>query len=159
MGLRDDPKFFATIQRIVHLVGLNKFRLVNNVKDAKRDAKKHSVGEWEELIVLTKFIQNSITTPRTKGELYPNRAEYLELIGFDRILHENKAENQLWMTNFAGLKNHAAVHGFENWPKAGNKLHRFFWNQIRDFRLGRLKKSRHQWKYDLLNSINFPWPK
>ena len=59
------------------------------------------------------------------------------------------------------MKNHARVFGFKDWDKAkvdGMKLAQWACNQRRDFKRGAFKSgSKHQWKYDLLNSINFPW--
>lgn len=158
-GARDDPKFFANVQRIVHLIGMNKFQTVDRRKTI-RDAEKYSVREWEELIRLSDYIRNRITKPSNKGELFPNREEYLELIGFFRILSTANPKNQEWMTNFRNLKDHSVKHGFKNWAKkgGGKKLHTWVGHQRRDFRLGRFKSgSKHQWKYDLLNSIYFPW--
>ena len=158
---RDDPKFFATVQRIVHLIGMNKFQTVHKSRRANRDAEKYSEKEWEELIDLTNWMNTNITVPSNKGELFPNRADYLEMIGFDRILRENDTKNHEWMTNFTSLKNHARVHGFQNWSDkktGGKKLHKWFRNQKREFVRGALKKAKYQWRYDLLNSINFPWP-
>ena len=164
---RDDPKFFARVQRIVHLIGMNKFLMVHKSKSKKRDAEKYSKKEWEELINLTKFFDTNITKPSSKGELFPNRAEYLEMIGFFRLLRENDPKNQEWRRMFTDLKNHVRMHGFGNWSEAktkdgkeidGQKLGRWTSNQRSDLGLGRFRSgSKHRWKYDLLNSINFPW--
>lgn len=164
---RDDPKFFARVQRIVHLIGMNKFQTVYHPKTQKRDAEKHSKKEWEELVILSKWINANITTPSNKGDLYPNRAEYLEMIGFFRMLRENDQNNQKWMANFTDLKNHARVYGFKEWSKAkkkdgkligGYKLGIWTTKQRSELREGRFKSgSKHRWKCDLLNSIGFPW--
>ena len=89
---RDDPRFFARVQRIVHLIGLNKFQKAK--RNRKCDTKKYSKKEWEELIGLSTFINNNITMPSNKGALPPNRAEYLEMIGFFRMLKEIDPINQ-----------------------------------------------------------------
>lgn len=160
IGARDDPRFFAKVQRIVHLIGMGKFLAVNNPKSLKRDAEEYSEKEWEELINLTKWVSRSITTLLNKGDLYPNRAEYLESIGFFRMFRETTPEIQKWMRMFKGLKDHAAKHGFKNYEKSkegGHKLRSWLNNQRLDFRSGKLKSTKHRWKSDLLNSIQFPW--
>ena len=157
---RDDPNFFARVQRIIHLIGMNKFQPVY-IRNAKRDTKKYSKKEWEELIDLSFWMRKNIIQPTNRGDLFPNRDEYLEMIGFFRILRENDPKNQEWRRMFTGLKNHVRVHGFGNWPEAKGdwkKLQQWAWNQKRDLRRGAFKNgSKHQWRYDLLNSIKFPW--
>ena len=163
-GQKDDPKFFAKVQRIMNLVIEGKFDTVDaSTKKNNEDKKKHSEKEWKELIALTKFIEYSIKAPIRNGDFCLNRAEHLNQIGFHQILRENTRRNKRWIENFSDLRKHSEQKGFKNWPKpdpgkryAGIRT----WSVNQRERLGNLsgeKKEKNQWKIDLLNSIDFPW--
>mmetsp|Transcript_29096 Transcript_29096/g.84557 ORF Transcript_29096/g.84557 Transcript_29096/m.84557 type:complete len:613 (+) Transcript_29096:96-1934(+) len=157
---RDDARFFNTVQHIVIKIIDGKFRRA--MSDQIRDEKKYSEEEWEELIKLTKWIhQNCLDRPSQNYYVPVNRKEYLEKIGFHRILKENTVQNIEWMKNLQDLRNHAVVCGFKKFPTKRlrdwvNKQRRRLGEGGDQVKTGELRK-KNQWRVDLLNSINFPW--
>ena len=62
------------------------------------------------LMVLTSWIHNNIRTQERKGIMYPNCADYLCNIGFDRILFENNvATTKDWRRNFRNMQSDEAA--------------------------------------------------
>lgn len=156
-NLPDDPRFFATVQKILSMIGEDKFQFDRHDTTDVRDPTKHSEEEWNQLGVLTAWYHANILKPRREGSMSENREEYLQEVGFDRIAHENRKGTKRWRESFSKVKKHMLQYGFKDWGKSpgGQKLHMWFRNQ-RKF-LKNKTGTKYQWRIDLLNSVGFPW--
>ena len=170
---KDDPRFFATVQKIVHLIHNGKFELAHGTQ-VRNELGKYTDDEWDELITLTTWYYNNCQTPHSSGELSPNRAEHLEQIGFFGIVKRNQSQARAlrgqakltgWMDTFNNVRNHAIQYGFKDWEETegGETLYKWCRMQRNKLKSGgdRVKtaklQEKNQWRIDVLNSIGFPW--
>jgi hypothetical protein len=95
--------------------------------------------------------------PRREGTMSEIREEYLQEVGFDRIVHESKKVTKQWREGFCNLKKHTLQYGFKEWNKSpgGVKLRNWFYEQRRG--LKNKRGTELQWRIDLLDSIGFLW--
>ena len=157
VGLPDDPRFFATVQKILSMIGEDKFQFVTNPDVDVRDPTKHSPEEWNQLITLSAWYNGNILTPRREGSMSEIREEYLQEVGFDRIVHESRKGTTSWRESFSKLKKHILQYGFKDWGKSpgGRKL--IDWSSYQRKFLKNKRGTKHQWRIDLLDSVGFPW--
>ena len=166
--VKDDPRFFATVKKVVHLIHDGKFELVEK-KQVRDELCKYSDEEWDELIVLRAWYYNNCKNPLECGELSPNRAEYLQQIGFFRIVSRNQSQastrSTKWMDTFNNVRNHAMQYGFKDWEETegGETLYKWCRKQRNQLKSGGVRvktaklQEKNQWRIDVLNSIGFPW--
>jgi len=157
VGLPDDPRFFATAQKILSMSGEDKFQFVNNPDVDVRDPTKHSPEEWNQLITLSAWYCKNILEPRREGRMSEIREEYLQEVGFDRIAHESRKGTTRWRESFSKLKKHILQYGFKDWGKSpgGRKLKD--WSCVQRKCLKNKRGTKYQWRIDLLDSVGFPW--
>ena len=138
-------------------------------KQVRDELCKYSDEEWDELIVLRAWYYNNCKNPLECGELSPNRAEYLQQIGFFRIVSRNQSQastrSTKWMDTFNNVRNHAMQYGFKDWEETegGETLYKWCRKQRNKLKSGGVQvktaklQEKNQWRIDVLNSIGFPW--